>query len=79
MPIVFGQERHHGIALRRATQSAAFQGTFDRLGIHEEVRLYLISYFVETHHFAAVLYQGATSVVPQREPNTTWGLASPIS
>jgi len=35
MPVVFHQACHHGVALRSAPQSAAFQGPFNRLGVHE--------------------------------------------
>jgi hypothetical protein len=31
---VIHQECHHGVALRGATQSAAFQRPFDGIGIH---------------------------------------------
>jgi hypothetical protein len=34
MPVLFRQEGHHGVALRRAAQPTAFQGPFDRLGVH---------------------------------------------
>jgi hypothetical protein len=34
MPVATGQECHHGVALRRAPQPAAFQGPSDRVGIH---------------------------------------------
>src|ERR1700683_1280846 len=34
MPVVFQQERHHGVALRSATQSAAIEGPFNCLGVH---------------------------------------------
>jgi hypothetical protein len=39
---VFHQKCHHGVPLRSAPQSAAFDGPFDRLGVQEEFRLYLI-------------------------------------
>ena len=35
MPVVFHQKCHHGVALRSAPQPAAFQGPFNRLGIHQ--------------------------------------------
>jgi hypothetical protein len=37
MPVLFHQERHHGVALRSAPQPAAFQRKFDRLGVHENL------------------------------------------
>jgi len=37
MPVLFRQEGHHGVALRSAAQSAAFQGPFDRLRIHRNL------------------------------------------
>src|SRR5712691_6571203 len=42
MPVEFHQMCHHAVALRSATQPAAFQGPFNRPGVHEEFRLYLI-------------------------------------
>ena len=42
MPVVFHQECHHGVALRGTPQTAVFQGLFNRLGIHLQIRLYLI-------------------------------------
>ena len=42
MPVALHQECHHGVALRRAPQAAALQGPFDRFGVHEKFRLYLI-------------------------------------
>jgi hypothetical protein len=35
MTAVPHQERHHGVALRRAPQSTILQGFPDRFGIHE--------------------------------------------
>ena len=42
MPGVFHQKCHHGVALRSAPQPAALQGPFNRLGVHDGFRLYLI-------------------------------------
>ena len=47
MPVVFHEERHDGVALRRAPQPAVFERSSDRLGVHEEFRLCLIRYFVK--------------------------------
>jgi len=41
MPVTFHQERHHGVALRRATKLAALQGPFNRLGVHRVFGIYL--------------------------------------
>ena len=39
---VLHQERHHGVALRSAPQSTGLQGPFNRLGVYQVFRLYLI-------------------------------------
>lgn len=36
MPVVFHEERHHGIALGRTPQPGAVEGTLNRLGIHRK-------------------------------------------
>src|SRR5437868_2342309 len=39
MPGLLHQERHDGVALRRAPQITARQGAFDRIGVHEQTCL----------------------------------------
>jgi hypothetical protein len=41
MPGLFHEECHHGKALWRTPQPGAFQGLFNRLGVHDEFRLSL--------------------------------------
>ena len=40
--LVFHQERHHSVALRRTAQPAVFKGFSNRLGVHLGLRLNLI-------------------------------------
>jgi len=69
MTVVFHQERHHGVALRRAPQPASFQGPFDRLDVHEEIRLYLIWKFVKSCALvAARMGTGAAQIPGETAP-----------
>lgn len=47
MAMALHQEGHDRVALWRATQAAAFQGPFDRCGVHEQIRIYLKWDFVK--------------------------------
>src|SRR6185437_10098298 len=42
MSLLLRQERQYRVTLRRAPQTAARQGSFDRMVAHEQFRLYLI-------------------------------------